>query len=156
VNKFLMTLAVMMLCTNSVNATEPFDMRSLAWLEGVWIGTQGAVAMEEHWTSADGGALLGMHRDIKNRRMVSFEFMRIDTTRDGTFFFGSPRGSTPTPFKLLTAGNKDVTFENKEHDFPQRIRYWLDDAGALHASIEGTQNGKVSRQEWAWSRRKSK
>ena len=33
-------------------------------------------------------------------------------------------------------------FENRQHDFPQRILYWLDAAGAMHARIEGPQGGQ--------------
>jgi hypothetical protein len=38
----------------------------LAWLAGSWSGETGGLAMEEHWTAPSGGALLGMHRDVKS------------------------------------------------------------------------------------------
>jgi hypothetical protein len=37
-------------------------------------------------------------------------------------------------------------------DFPQRILYWLDDRGALHARIEGKLRGKPASEEWAWTK----
>ena len=40
--------------------------------------------MEEVWTSAAGGALVGLHKDVSTRggapRMVSFEFLRVEAT----------------------------------------------------------------------------
>lgn len=45
---------------------------------------------------------------------------------------------------------KKVVFENREHDFPQRIIYWLDDDGSLRARIEGTIGGQSRSQEWKW------
>ena len=45
-----------------------------------------------------------------------------------------------------------AVFENPAHDFPQRILYWLDGAGALHARIEGPQDGKAVGEEWVWTR----
>ena len=82
--------------------------------------------------------------------MVSFEFLRIEATSSGITFWASPAGKTPTPFRLIELKNKRVVFENPEHDFPQRIIYWLGDDGALHAKIEGTENGKSAEMEWAW------
>ena len=49
-------------------------------------------------------------------------------------------------------GTKRVVFENRQHDFPQRILYWLDPGGALHARIEGPQGGKTVSEEWVWTR----
>jgi hypothetical protein len=40
-------------------------------------------------------------------------------------------------------------FENKEHDFPQRILYWRG-KGALHARIEGLRDGQPRSLEWRW------
>ena len=136
----------------AAGATEPFDLQRLSWLEGLWTGTQDGIEMEERWTSPKGGALLGVHRDVKNGRMTSFEFFRVDATKDGVFYFASPRAAPPTAFRLVTLGEKRVMFENKAHDFPQRILYWLDENGALHARIEGPMKGKDVAEEWVWKK----
>ena len=67
------------------------DLASLSWLEGLWAGSKDGVEMEERWSSTQGGALLGTHKDVKDGRMVSYEFFRIDSTQDGAFYFASPR-----------------------------------------------------------------
>ncbi len=128
------------------------DPARLAWLEGRWTGTQGGVDMEETWSSAAGGALLGMHKDVKGGKMTSWEFMRIDATPKGLAFFASPRSAPPVVFPAVEVGTRRVVFGNETHDFPQRILYWLDDKGALHARIEGRLRGKAASQEWTWSR----
>jgi Domain of unknown function (DUF6265) len=133
-------------------AADAIDINQLGWLEGSWIGESEGVEMEEHWTSARGGALLGMHRDISARRMSSFEFLRIQTTPEGTFYFASPRSKPPVAFKLVEISARTVAFENKLHDFPQRIRYWLDRSDILHARIDGKIDGKTVAEEWAWRR----
>ena len=124
----------------------------LGWLEGRWEGESDGVSMEEQWTSVKGGALLGLHRDVKGDRMVSFEFQRIQATPEGTFYFASPLSRPPVPFALVESGERRVVFENKQHDFPQRILYWLDAQGALHARIEGPQGGKTVSEEWVWTK----
>jgi hypothetical protein len=129
------------------------ETANLSWLEGRWAGEKDGVASEERWTQPLGGALLGVHSDVKGERLVSWEFLRIATTKDGTFYFASPRSAPPTPFKLVENGDRRVVFENKEHDFPQRISYWLDAAGALHARIEGPQRAQTLSEEWVWTRK---
>jgi hypothetical protein len=122
----------------------------LGWMEGRWTGTHDGVQMEEHWTSPAGEALIGMHKDVLNGRMVSFEFLRVGRHEDGIAYFASPRSSPPTPFRLVEMGRQRVVFENKENDFPQRILYWLDPERRLHARIEGTHGGQALSEEWEW------
>ena len=118
------------------------SLASLAWMAGSWEGTADGVAMEEHWLPARGGAMLGVHRDVAGGRMVSFEFLRIEATAEGVTYLASPKGRPATPFRLVESGPARVVFANPEHDFPQRILYWLGEDGSLHARIEGRQGEK--------------
>jgi hypothetical protein len=146
--------ALALLAASTLAAPAPAGgVEGLAWMEGAWGGEKDGVAMEEVWTGPRGGAMLGLHRDVKDQRMLSWEFLRIQATEVGTFYYASPRSAPPTAFKLVEAGNKRAVFENKEHDFPQRILYWIDPKGALHARIEGPQGGKTVAEEWVWTRR---
>jgi uncharacterized protein DUF6265 len=129
-------------------------VEALAWMEGAWGGEKDGVAMEEVWTGPRGGALLGLHRDVKGGHMVSWEFLRIQATHAGIVYFASPRSAPPTPFTLVETGARRAVFENRQHDFPQRILYWVDAKGALHARIEGPQGGKTVSEEWVWTRAK--
>jgi len=101
-----------------------------------------------------GGMMLGVHRDVKNGRAVSFEFFRIEAADDGITYFAQPHGKPATPFKLVaeeSKGNRAV-FANPEHDFPKRILYWLARDGALHARIEGDASSTEKPMEWTWRR----
>lgn len=53
---------------------------------------------------------------------------------------------------MIEQGDKRVVFENAEHDFPQRIIYWMSNDGALHAKIEGKIKGEAASEEWTWRR----
>ena len=52
----------------------------------------------------------------------------------------------------FSMSDRRVVFENPEHDFPQRILYWLDDDDMLHARIEGTEGGETHSMEWRYRR----
>lgn len=128
------------------------EVERLGWLEGRWVGEKDGVSMEELWTAPRGGALLGLHSDVKAGRLRSWEFLRIADSGNGVTYFASPRSAAPTPFKLVEIGDRRAVFENRQHDFPQRILYWLDAQGALHARIEGPRQGQTVSEEWVWTR----
>ena len=148
-----MTAAALALMAAPVGAQAPVPgVEGLGWMEGTWTGEKDGVWTEETWTSPRGGALLGAHRDVKGARMVSWEFLRLQATEAGIVYFASPRSAPPTPFTMVESGVKRAVFENKAHDFPQRILYWLDASGALHARIEGPKGDRTLAEEWVWTR----
>lgn len=130
--------------------TTSADLSALAWIAGHWSGVQGGLEMEELWLEPKGNTMLGLHRDVGGGRTRSFEYLRIVAAPDGITYWASPGGRPATPFRLKELRDKHVVFENPDHDFPQRISYWLTPEGMLHARIEGTMNGKAASEEWAW------
>ena len=121
------------------------------WMAGWWASESNGVRMEEVWTDAGGGVMLGLHRDAKPNGKVSFEFLRIEK-KDGTLVYqAQPGGRPPTPFTLKSETETRVVFENLKHDFPQRIIYWRD-GDKLCARVEGPISGKEESEQWCWNR----
>lgn len=138
-----------------ITAPDPAAGRThaLAWLAGRWSGARDGVASEEHWTSPAGGALVGMHKDVRPDGRIFFEFFRIVETDAGDLcYLASPGGRPPVSFCAVEVGERRVVFENPAHDFPQRILYWLDERGDLHARVEGPGEGGTVGEEWVWRR----
>jgi hypothetical protein len=134
-------------------AAERPEVADLAWLAGSWIGIEKGLGTEEHWTSPAGGAMVGLHKEVRGEQMTGFEFLRIVKLDDGGIgYVASPGGAPPTTFRLTELGARSATFENPEHDFPQRIRYWLDADGILHAQVDALVEGVVRSIEWTWRR----
>ena len=114
---------------------------SLAWLKGCWASEDGKVT--EQWMAPAGRAMLGMSRTVANGEMVAFEFLQIRDIKDkGVHFIAKPSGQPEASFKLLRSSDKEVVFENPEHDFPQRVIYRLKSDGSLVGRIEGKQGDK--------------
>jgi hypothetical protein len=153
-SKMVLTTVVLLLVSGlSFGTNAPAaDISALAWLAGNWAGTKDGIEMEELWQKPKGTTMLGVHRDVKEGRTVSFEFFRIEATNDGITYWASPRARPATPFKMIESSNKRVVFENAEHDFPRRIIYWMTDDKSLHAKVEGTIGGKPASEEWTWRR----
>ena len=130
------------------------SLERLAWLAGTWEGVSEGVTMEETWSTPDGGGLVGMHKDTRGGKMVSYEFFRIVPQKEGRIcYLASPLGRAPVPFCVIAQEDSAVVFENPEHDFPQRVLYRLLADGRLHARIEGSQGGMPAAMEWRWTRR---
>ena len=118
------------------------SLYDLAWLAGGWQGTMGKAQIEEHWIQPAGGTMLAVSRTVANGRTVAFEFLRIESRADGTFYITQPQGRPPVEFKLTQRSDNRAVFENPQHDHPKIIRYSKEADGSLCAEIEGDENGK--------------
>ncbi len=145
---------IWLFAANSLYAQEgkvEFSLSDLEWIAGYWGMVTDSVEMEEIWTEPRGGIILGLHRDIFPEAPPFFEYLRIGKTPEGIFYFASPGGHQATPFKLVKKDSLNVTFENPENDFPQRIIYWRE-GDTLHARIEGERYGVPASRQWFWKK----
>jgi hypothetical protein len=95
------------------------------WMSGCWIEEKAPDRwVEECWTSAKGGTMLGSGRTGRGDRVTSWEAMQIIGDTDGLSFFGAPRGVGRTRFRMKADGGPGISFYNSTHDYPQRVRYW--------------------------------
>jgi hypothetical protein len=76
---------------------------------------------------------------------------------DGTWHYcvtGFEKGNEgKTNFKLVSSENNVFTFENKQHDFPQKISYQNKGQAELLAWIEGNINGQQRKISFPYLRR---
>ncbi len=117
------------------------DISELQWMAGCWSQDGREAGSVEQWTAPAGGSMLGMNRIVSGGKTISFEFMRIVEKDGWTGFVASPSGQETARFELISMSANRVIFENKEHDFPQRIIYRLDSDGDLLGRIEGILDG---------------
>jgi hypothetical protein len=123
------------------------SMQELSWLYGCWGGKVNGRDFREQWMPLRGNVLLGLGSTEFEGKLQSYEFLRIEQRPDGIFYVAKPSDQAEAAFKLVAAV-KDLrdqatmfTFENAQHDFPQRIIYRRGTEGWLYASIEGKLQG---------------
>jgi len=111
----------------------------LGWLEGCWDTGNGT---QEVWVLAS-DYLFGFSTVEKDGRAVFFEQLRIEPTEQDFAYVASPRGGASVRFDLVAEAGASATFENPEHDHPQRIRYRLDgdELVAEISLLDGTRAG---------------
>ena len=148
-------LLAMLLVISTTHAQTPAPkIDQLAWMRGAWAQIKETETVRESWLGPQGTLMVAVNLTHSQKRGAAFEFLRIAETTTGLSYYGSPGGKTPVEFKLKEISDKKVIFENPTHDFPQRILYWLNADGALHARIEGTIQGKARGMEWRFEREK--
>jgi hypothetical protein len=127
----------------------PGRIEALGWLAGCWAAAGGEPGSGEQWTRPAGGTMLGTARTVVAGETVGREFLEIRETLAGDLLYlASPAGQKTTWFRLLPGEGRVAVFENREHDFPQRILYRLEDEGRLAARIEGERNGQIEAKDF--------
>lgn len=129
-------------------AAEPFRWDHLAFLTGHWLYEKEGRLSEEFWTDARAGLMAGVNRSVRDNR-TGFEYLRIVDDNGAIYYVASPGGGPPISFHLIEWEGNRAVFENKAHDFPQRIIYWKEEE-RLRARIEGLVDGKSQSSEWYW------
>lgn len=121
------------------------ELAPVAFIAGCWegpaAGGEAEGTLEEHWTPADSDMMLGTGRVFREGRVVSYEFMRMESTPEGIVYVPYPEGEEEASFRLREAGPGSVVFENLQHDFPQRIIYRRTPEGGLAVRVENQRRG---------------
>ena len=143
--KTILVILFSMTTLFSVCAQSPkTSVSDLAWLSGCWESNRNGREINEQWMKPAGQTMLGMGRTVSKGKTVEYEFVQIREDGDGSIYYvAKPSGQSEASFKLIKYQNREATFENPEHDFPQRVIYRLEPDGSLFARVEGTSNGKA-------------
>lgn len=103
------------------------EMSDLAWMSGRWLAGDNGRWTEEVWSGPRGGTLMGFSWTGEGTSISQYEYLRVQTDEDGEpMYLASPGGGAAVPFYLVRSEGTSATFENREHDFPQLIRYVRD------------------------------
>jgi len=134
----LVSLATVALVALGACASGPKrDLGRLAFMVGCWKSADGVNL--EVWSPPEGGLMFGYATTTRNGTLATFEQSRIDTRQSLAQYVASPEGQRPVVFlekrdPLALVAPNTVTFENGDHDYPQRITYRGTDKG-LTANI---------------------
>jgi hypothetical protein len=133
--------------TPLVQAQEP-----LGWLVGEWCtNPEGGTQTCERWAPMAKGEMQGVSETRRGAVIVTAETMRIIDDAGGLVFHAEPKGQAAADFRSTArdAAPSELMFENRAHDYPQRVRYWRE-GEMLMAEIALADGGKPMR--WAYHR----
>ncbi len=133
-------------------AAPPARISDLGWMSGRW-QTESADSQritDEAWSEPRSGVMLGYSR-TGGDRLREFEFLRIQAGEDGVpTYYAQPGGGPPVGFRLVAHDATSATFENPQHDYPQRIRYERAAEATIYATISKLDGSNAIR--WQYRR----
>jgi len=138
-------VSVLVLCPlTEASSVATHSVDRLSWLAGCWAIAGGEEGSGEQWTMPAGGTMLGVSRSVNESQTTAYEFLLIRETKEGTIeYVARPSGQAGATFVMVGRSDREVAFENPQHDFPQRISYSLKGEGKLETAIEGMIDGEL-------------
>ena len=157
-NRFGVVLAAALGSSLAAPATtsQSQGIDDFGWLVGTWMRTFSRGTVHETWrrlgdSMLEGGSyVIDTTTDTKRQD----EWILL-ANMDGTLYYiAKPKQNPePTAFKLVAVDADSATFENPNHDFPQRIIYTRQGESAMTVTIEGPgDNGEIRRIDFSFER----
>ncbi len=115
----------------------------LTWILGKWQRTD-ATETYEVWQRAD-SAFVGKGYTIKNGKEEISETLQLAQRSDGIYYVATVASNPgPVAFRMVSLTALGATFENPQHDFPQRLFYPKSETDTMRVEISGpTKDGAV-------------
>jgi hypothetical protein len=149
--KFIYTFVLTALLVAAAPAQSKLSLNDLTWISGCWELNRPnrQTFVNEQWMLPMGNSMLGMSRTVRDGKLAEFEYLRIVQKGDEISYIALPSANEKAEtFKMISGSKSQITFENKEHDFPQRIIYTLNPDGTLLAAVEGAVRDRPRRNEF--------
>jgi hypothetical protein len=156
---FIFTFLMFMSCSrqNSGSNQQENSDRKFAWLIGTWSNSSPEGSLYEIWNVENDSALAGFNFMLVNNDTVFYERIRIEKSGHDWHYIPVVKNQNdgmPVTFTLISESDGKFIFENKLHDFPQRIVYFHKSTDSLHAWIEGMDKGKFRQEDFFMVREK--
>jgi hypothetical protein len=116
------------------------DLSILDWLSGTWEYKSEQNITIEKWEKQSTKTIEGFTtvRKIDAEEPGFSESLRILSMKGDVFYLAKvDQNEMPVPFKLVSAEGAGYVFENRQHDFPQRITYFKQNADSMIVRVEG-------------------
>ena len=135
----LLFLVVSLACKSYVKMTD------IDWFVGKWQVNE-SQSFEE-WKRVNDDLYRGLGYKIRKNDTLVTETINIVRKENEIFYIPvvtDQNDGKPVEFKLISKSKEELVFENKEHDFPQRIIYVKAGEDQIDARIEGMKQGFFS------------
>jgi hypothetical protein len=150
----LLLLLAIVSCKNS-DANEKEKIKAANWLLGNWESKSVEGKLTETWKKVNDSTFQAQSYFIKEKDTLHFESITLQQKGEELTYSAAVKGQNndkSVTFKLTTATEKQMVFENLKHDYPQKISYTQITADSLVAKISGMQQAKPSSEQFSMKR----
>jgi hypothetical protein len=157
-NKLVKTIVLITLIGNASACAQILHprLKPLKQLLGTWETSDPGGRIIETWKHFNPRSFTGRSIKVGLRNDTTLlEEIEIKVKDDDLFYIPTAAGQNsgkPVEFKLLSSVEGKYVFENKLHDFPQRIVYWLKSEDEVLAWVVGKEKGTIKKFEFNYHR----
>lgn len=151
-----MLVALIALSGCSDKDSGPSKLDKIDWVLGYWemVAPEGTVT--ESWIRTNDTVYSGVGKfsDSLGKILTTEEISIVLRNNELLYIpqVSDQNNGQPVTFKEVSFSDTMVVFENKGHDFPQRIVYVKQEQGKMLAYIEGEMNGETTRLEYPYTK----
>ena len=148
---FILLLLALVSCKDS-DANEKEKIKAANWLLGNWENKAVDGTLTEYWKKVNDSTFQAQSYFVKEKDTLHFESITLQQKGEVLTYTATVVGQNddkPVAFKLTTATEKQMVFENPKHDYPQKISYTQITPDSLVAKISGIQQGKPSSEQFS-------
>jgi hypothetical protein len=148
---FILLLLAMVSCKDS-DSNKNEKIKAASWLLGNWENKSADGNLTENWEKVNDSTFQAQSYYIKEKDTLHFESITLQQKGENLTYTATVKGQNndkPVTFKLKTATDKQLAFENLKHDYPQKISYTQITPDSLVAKISGIQQGKPSSEQFS-------
>lgn len=123
------------------------EIEKAKWLIGTWENDSETGKLIEIWSRENDSAFQGESYFIKGKDTLHSETILLEQMGKNLIYSPTVKGQNndkAIPFRMTSSTEKQLIFENSEHDYPQKIIYNQITDDSLVAEISGLQHGKRS------------
>lgn len=131
-----------------INVSHSGKIAQLTWLEGAWQNVEDSVVTTEIWVKQNDSLYTGGSFSVKGTDTIFAEQLSLEARGLELFYVPVVKGQNEdksVSFRFTSDSAGQFTFENRQHDFPQRIVYTHPSPDSIYAWIEGETGGKNKR-----------
>lgn len=146
-------LALLLLCLPVNISAQAIDLNKswtdLQFMLGTWKIESGTEM--EKWEFVSEKELRGKGFVLNGRDTIIKEVIQLLYNDSGIHYIAKVKGQNnneSVTFSLVSTQKATFVFENKAHDFPQRINYRKISDSLIMAWIEGEKNGEMKKMEY--------
>ena len=146
----ILLLLAIVSCKNT-ESNEKDKIKTADWLLGKWENKTQTVIFLKIGNNLTTALFKRESFFIKEKDTLHFEAITLQQKGEELFYTATVKGQNedkPVTFKLTSATDKKLVFENPKHDYPQKITYSLIKKDSLVAEISGIQQGKPSSEKF--------
>lgn len=132
------------------------DITQFNWIIGYWEGRpDDSTTIFEKWQLENDHLITGIGGMLIYNDTVFAEKISIVKKENGYYYRADvSENETSVDFKYLGLTNDSAIFENKLHDFPQRVVYYFNIKNKMYAYVDGVSNGKYRKEIFEFEKTK--